>query len=121
MVLSSVVSAYHRESLIVAGQPWFNIAMRELVNQAFQKTHNCPSNDALLLLLDGASSSLLDPASSGKAPVRETEEILAHVSDCEFCALSLELLRSYPADFNPVAPAPPPVPEEILRLFRKDV
>ncbi len=77
-------------------------------NQRFEKSVECPTNESLLDFLH---------TELGESAAKRC--IVEHLVTCEFCELSLELLRAHPAQFVP-APAPaPPVPNQILQLFPK--
>jgi hypothetical protein len=76
-------------------------------NQRFEKSAACPSNESLLAFLRLGQ----DESSEITAPIVE------HLADCEFCELSLELLRAHPTNSVPNPLPAPPVPEHIRQLF----
>jgi hypothetical protein len=78
------------------------------VNSRFEKSGNCPTNEALLAFLQTKSDFTEN---------EDLQPIVEHLAVCEFCELMLELLRDYPA-FPAVVPPPvPPVPDLLLHLF----
>lgn len=77
-------------------------------NSRFEKSHRCPTNESLLAFLQ---------AVPGTSSDKDSQEIVEHLATCEFCELTLELLRAHP---EPVASEPdsiPPPPESLFRLF----
>jgi hypothetical protein len=72
----------------------------------FEKTPDCPTNEALLGYQRGARQ--------GRSGVA------AHLEACEFCSLLLDLLRSHPGA-QPPAPAPPPLPAELRRALLEQI
>lgn len=76
-------------------------------NQRFEKSVACPTNESLLGFLQTDRGEL------------SAEELLLveHVTSCEFCELSLELLRAYPSQLIHDPPPTPPVPEHLLQIF----
>ena len=74
----------------------------------FEKSLDCPTNESLLAFLRAAPQS---------SPEAETQEIIAHLATCEFCELTVELLRAHPE--SPVAEPSsiPHAPESLLRFF----
>lgn len=77
------------------------------VNQRFEKSTECPTNESLLAFLQAAQ----EPFSA------EETLIVEHLSACEFCELTVELLRAYG---SPPLPDPfviPSVPEHLRQLF----
>lgn len=77
-------------------------------NQHFEKSAECPTNESLLAFLQAEQ----DEASA------EELRIVEHLAICEFCELSLELLRNHPAPSLEPFPSPPPVPNQIKQLFQ---
>ena len=73
----------------------------------FEKSHACPTNEALL---DYQRQAL---------PQAEAKRITAHLQDCEFCFLLIDLLKFHrPIKTLPLAP--PPMPKKLPRLlFRR--
>jgi hypothetical protein len=69
---------------------------------SFEKTPDCPTNEALLAY--------------GRGARRGRSGVAAHLAGCEFCSLLLEMLRSHPGA-GPPAPAPPPLPEALRRAL----
>ena len=76
-------------------------------NQRFEKSVECPTNESLLDFLQTDRSEL-----SAEKP-----RIVEHLATCEFCELTLELLRAHPVQSVPDPLPTPPVPEHILQLF----
>lgn len=76
-------------------------------NQRFEKSVECPTNESLLNFL---------LADQGKLSAEE-RRIVEHLISCEFCELTLELLRTYPAQSVPDSAPAPPVPEQIVRFW----
>ena len=76
-------------------------------NQRFEKSVACPTNESLLGFLQTDRGELSE----------EELRIVEHVTSCEFCELSLELLRTYPAQFMHDPLPTPPVPEHLLQIF----
>lgn len=74
----------------------------------FEKTSACPTNEKLLEYLQAGQ---LESGSD------EIGRVIEHLKSCEFCELSLELLRAHPN----VLPLPsiPPVPEKLRTLWRR--
>lgn len=73
----------------------------------FEKSRACPANETLLAYQRQALNSA------------EADQITAHLQDCEFCFLLLDLLKFHPA-LKPLPLAPPPVPAHLPRfLFRR--
>jgi hypothetical protein len=70
----------------------------------FEKSRACPTNEALLAFQRHALSSV------------ETSQIAEHLQDCEFCFLTLDLLKFHPAD-ELLPPRPAPVPDGLPRLL----
>ncbi len=76
-------------------------------NQRFEKSVECPTNESLLAFLQTDRSEL----SAGEM------RLVEHLATCEFCELTLELLRAHPAQFISDPLPAPPVPELIRQLF----
>ncbi len=76
-------------------------------NQRFEKSVECPTNESLLDFLQTDRGGLSE----------EETRIVEHLTTCEFCELTLELLRTHPAQAVPAPSLPPPVPEQIVRLW----
>ncbi len=76
-------------------------------NQRFEKSAVCPTNESLLAFLQ---------TDRGEVSAAE-QRIVEHLATCEFCELTLELLRAYPANFIRDPLPAPPVPEQIRQLF----
>ena len=76
-------------------------------NQRFEKSVECPTNESLLDFL------LTD---RGELSAKETC-MVEHLISCEFCELTLELLRTHPAQSVPDPSLTPPVPEQIVRFW----
>jgi hypothetical protein len=62
----------------------------------FEKTPACPTNEALLAY----------QRSQGGALTGRARGVAAHLAECEFCSLLLDLLRSHPVA-EPTAHEPP--------------
>lgn len=77
------------------------------LNQRFEKSTECPANESLLAFLQ---------AEQDKFSAEETL-IVEHLGVCEFCELTLELLRAYGSPPLPDPFAIPPVPEHLRQLF----
>jgi hypothetical protein len=75
-------------------------------NQRFEKSAVCPTNESLLAFLQADQNDLS----------AEEMYIVEHLGVCEFCELTLELLRATPAISDLVLP--PPVPEGLRSIFR---
>lgn len=79
------------------------------LNLRFEKSSGCPTNEALLAFLQALPNSSLAP---------EFQPLAKHLASCEFCELTLELLRAYPEEPPVLAPPSiPPAPESLFRLF----
>ena len=78
------------------------------LNPRFEKSSCCPTNESLLALLQAPLNPVSDEA---------TQPITEHLAVCEFCELTLELLRTYPEYPAVDAPPVPPAPESLLHLF----
>ncbi len=76
-------------------------------NQRFEKSVECPTNESLLEFL---------PTDRGRLSEAESR-IVEHLTTCEFCELTLELLRAHPAQSVPDPSPTPPVPEQIVRFW----
>ena len=74
-------------------------------NERFEKSVACPINESLLEFLH------TDALSEAETSIVE------HLTACEFCELTLELLRAHPAQLVPDPSLAPPVPEQIVRLW----
>lgn len=76
------------------------------LRKRFEKTSECPTNESLL------------------AYQRDTQQgqpaITAHIAECEFCSMLLELLKAHPDTFPP-APDPPPMPEGLRSRLLKQL
>ena len=73
----------------------------------FEKSRACPANETLLAYQRHALNSA------------DADLVAAHLQDCEFCFLLLDLLKFHPAG-KPILPAPPPVLHNLPRfLFRR--
>lgn len=77
-------------------------------NQHFEKSADCPTNESLLAVLQAEPDELS----------AEELQIVEHLAICEFCELSLELLRNYAAPILEPFPSPPPIPDQIKQLFQ---
>ncbi len=71
----------------------------------FEKSAECPTSELLLVYLQTAS------------PTAAMHLLEKHLSACEFCELSLELLRAYPDNFLSSTPFIPEPPDQIRRLI----
>jgi hypothetical protein len=76
-------------------------------NQRFEKSIECPTNESLLAFLHDDRGEL----------TAEEARLVEHLTACEFCELTLELLRAHPAQSVPDPSLAPPVPEQIVRLW----
>jgi hypothetical protein len=76
----------------------------------FEKTPACPTNEALLAY----------QRSQGGALTGRARGVAAHLAECEFCSLLLDLLRSHPVA-EPTAHEPPPIPEDLRRLLGEEL
>lgn len=76
-------------------------------NQRFEKSVECPTNESLLDFLQSDRGELS----------AEKLWIVEHLATCEFCELTLELLRAHAAQLVPDPSPAPPVPEHIRQLF----
>lgn len=76
-------------------------------NERFEKSVACPTNESLLAFLR---------TDRGELAEKETS-LVEHLTACEFCELTLELLRAHPAQLIPDPSLAPPVPEQIVRLW----
>ena len=73
----------------------------------FEKSRACPANETLLDFERQALNAV------------DADRVAAHLQDCEFCFLLLDLLKFHPTS-NPLPPAPPPVfPNPPRYLFRR--
>lgn len=72
----------------------------------FEKTAACPTNEALLAYQRGAR--------------RRRDVIAAHLVECEFCTLLLDLLRAHPGS-EPPPSEPPPLPDDLRRALREQL
>lgn len=79
-------------------------------HQSFQKSLDCPTHESLLAFLRAELNSL---------SAAEENRLTAHLTACEFCELTLELLRAHPEQPLPAVPPAPPVPEPLRHLFPK--
>jgi hypothetical protein len=70
----------------------------------FEKTPLCPTNEQLLAY----QRQELNPADAGL--------VTAHVADCEFCFLLLDLLAHHPPG-KVLPPDPPPLANRLRHLF----
>ena len=70
----------------------------------FEKSAECPTSELLLVYLQTVS------------PTAAMHALEEHLSGCEFCELSLELLRAYPDHLMPANLFIPEPPEQIRRL-----
>lgn len=77
-------------------------------NQRFEKSAVCPTNESLLAFLQTDQNDLS----------AEEMHIVEHLGVCEFCELTLELLRAAPAIPDPGSP--PSVPEALRSIFRSN-
>lgn len=75
------------------------------INSRFAKTRDCPTNESLWQWLTDAPNA------------EEAQTIVAHLAICEFCELSLELLRSLPAQPDLAPSSIPPLPASLAHLF----
>lgn len=78
------------------------------LNPRFEKSSCCPTNESLLALLQ---------APLNLAPDEATQQVAEHLAGCEFCELTLELLRAHPEYPTVELPPIPPAPVSLLRLF----
>lgn len=78
------------------------------VHQRFEKSDACPTNESLLAFLQSEPGAM-----SGEAETQMVE----HLAVCEFCEMTVELLRAYPNTPFPLPPSTPPVPEQLRQLF----
>lgn len=76
-------------------------------NQRFEKSVECPTNESLLDFLRTDQGELS----------AEEMRIDEHLISCEFCELTLELLRTPPTQLVPNPSPAPPVPEQIVRFW----
>jgi hypothetical protein len=77
-------------------------------HQRFEKSVVCPTNESLRDFLQ----------TDGNELSNEEMHIVEHLGVCEFCELTLELLRSAPTVLAPVPP--PPVPESLRQIFHRN-
>lgn len=76
-------------------------------NQRFEKSLECPTNESLLAFLQ---------ADRGELSAEEIQ-IVEHLGACEFCELTLEMLRAHPMQLASDSLPVPPVPEPLRQLF----
>lgn len=74
-------------------------------NPRFEKSVVCPTNESLLAFLQADGNEL----SAAEM------HIVEHLGVCEFCELTLELLRAAPPVPDPMSP--PPVPDALRQIF----
>jgi len=74
------------------------------LRKRFEKTSECPTNESLLAYQQGDQQG--------------QQAIATHISNCEFCALLLELLKAHPATY-PQTSIPPPMPEKLRPVLLK--
>ena len=73
----------------------------------FEKSRACPANETLVDYQRHTLSSA------------DADRVAAHLQDCEFCFLLLDLLKFHPTAKR-LPPAPPKVPANLPRqLFRR--
>ena len=71
----------------------------------FEKSAECPTSELLLVYLQTVS------------PTAEMVSLEEHLSACEFCELSLELLRAYPDNLLLSTLLIPELPDQIRHLI----
>ena len=73
----------------------------------FEKSRACPANETLLAYQRQTLNSA------------DADQVAAHLQDCEFCFLLLDLLKFHPA-VKPLPPTPLPILPDLPRfLFRR--